>query len=149
MICAGFIEPAWLARDFWRLRYYTFCMTAQYKIEYINSIIEVRATGIPDRQSVSQMWKDIIEACKEHQCFSILGLSNMDRPLKLEDAIDHQAIFLEAGVTIDHRIAWVQLNPEAYAMNELVETVLLNRGLANGRLFADEFEARRWLERRA
>jgi len=123
-------------------------MAAQYTIDYINSIIEVQATGIPDRQSVSQMWKAIIDACKAHQCFSILGLSNFDEPLKLADAIDHQAIFLEAGVTIDHRIAWVQLNPKAYAMTELAETVLLNRGLINGRLFSDELDARRWLDRR-
>ena len=123
-------------------------MAAQYTIDYVNSIIEVQARGIPDRQSVSQMWKAIIEACKEHRCFSILGLSNFDQPLKLADAIDHQAIFLEAGVTIDHRIAWVQLNPKAYAMTELAETVLLNRGLVNGRLFSDELDARRWLDRR-
>jgi hypothetical protein len=120
-------------------------VAAQYKIDFVNSIIEVRVSGIPDRESVAQMWKDIIAASAEHKCLSVLGLSNMDRPLKLADAIDHQAIFLEAGVTIDHRIAWVQLNPAAYAMTELVETVLLNRGLANGRLFSDEFEARRWL----
>jgi hypothetical protein len=69
----------------------------------------------------------------------------LDQPLKLADAIDHQAIFLEAGVTIDHHIAWVQLNPEAYRMTEVAETVLLNRGQLNGRLFADELEARRWL----
>lgn len=123
-------------------------MAVNYTIELINSIIEVRASGIPDRQSVSQMWKDIIDACKAHQCFSILGLANFDQPLRLADAIDHQAIFLEAGVTIDHRIAWVQLNPEAYAMTELAETVLLNRGLVNGRLFRDELDARRWLDRR-
>lgn len=123
-------------------------MAVNYNIELINSTIEVQATGIPDRQSVSQMWKDIIDACKEHQCFSILGLSNFDQPLRIADAIDHQAIFLEAGVTIDHRIAWVQLNPEAYAMTELAETVLLNRGLANGRLFNNELDARRWLDKR-
>jgi hypothetical protein len=123
-------------------------MTAQFTIEYRNSIIEVQATGIPDRQSVSQMWKAIIEACRAHHSFSILGLSNFDEPLKLADAIDHQAIFLEAGVTIDHRIAWVQLNPKAYAMTELAETVLLNRGLINGRLFDNELDARRWLDRR-
>ena len=120
-------------------------MAAQYDIDHVHSIIEVRVTGIPDRESITQMWKDIVAASTEHQCLSILGLSDMDRPLKLADALDHQAIFLEAGVTIDHRIAWVQLNPDAYAMTELVETVLLNRGLANGRLFSDEFEARHWL----
>lgn len=123
-------------------------MAAQYSIEHIYSTIEVHVSGIPDRQSVSQMWKDIIVACAEYQCLSILGISNMDEPLKLADAIDHQAIFLEAGVTIDHRIAWVQLNPKAYKMTEVAESVLLNRGLVNGRLFTDEFEARRWLEGR-
>jgi hypothetical protein len=33
-------------------------------------------------------------------------------------------------------------------MTELAETVLLNRGLVNGRLFSDELDARRWLDRR-
>ena len=120
-------------------------MAVEYSIQCVNSVIEVRVGGIPDRASMSQMWKDIIAACTEHSCLSILGLTNMQRPMKLADAIDHQAIFLEAGVTIDHRIAWVQLNPEALAMTELAETVLLNRGLLNGRLFTDEYEARRWL----
>lgn len=120
-------------------------MVAKYSIEYVNSIIEVRAAGVPDRESVGQMWKDIIAACNEHSCFSILGIANMDQPLSLADAIDHQAIFLEAGVTIDYRIAWVQLNPEARKRSEVAETILLNRGMLNGRLFADEFEARRWL----
>jgi hypothetical protein len=123
-------------------------MTAAYSIAFVNSTIEVRATGIPDRESVTRMWKDIVAASAEHHCFSILGLSNMDRPLKLSDAIDHQAIFLEAGVTIDHRIAWVQLNPDALKMTEVAETILLNRGLLNGRLFSDEFEGRRWLASR-
>ena len=120
-------------------------MAAQYSIDYVNSIIEVRVTGVPDRQSIAQMWQDIIAACTEHQCFSILGLSNMDQPLKLADAIDHQAMFLEAGVTIDHRIAWAQLNPDTYKMAEVAETVLLNRGMVNGRLFTDELAARHWL----
>jgi len=120
-------------------------MAAEYTIEHVGSTIEVRVGGVPDRASVSQMWKDIVAACEANSCFSIIGLSNMDQPLKLADAIDHQAIFLEAGVTIDHRIAWVQLNPAAYKMTEVAETVLLNRGLVNGRLFSDEFVARRWL----
>lgn len=120
-------------------------MAAQYSIDYVNSTIEVRLSGIPDRQSISQMWKDIVAACEQHSCFFILGLAHLDKPVKLADAIDHQAIFLEAGVTIDHRIAWAQLNPEAVEMTRLAETVLLNRGLVNGRVFTDEFEARRWL----
>ena len=120
-------------------------MTARYSIDCAGSVIEVRVTGTPDRSSIAQMWKDIVAACAEHRCLSILGLSNMEKPLTLADAIDHQAIFLEAGVTIDHRIAWVQMNPEAVRMTVLVESVLLNRELANGRIFTNELEARKWL----
>jgi hypothetical protein len=120
-------------------------MTAVYSIECVDSVIEVRVSGTPDRSSIAQMWKDIVAACAEHRCLSILGLSDMEQPIKLADAIDHQAIFLEAGVTIDHRIAWVQMNPEAVRMNLLIESVLLNRGLANGRVFTNEMEARKWL----
>ena len=105
-------------------------------------------TGIPDRASLRQMWVDIIAATREFGCLYILGLARLDQPTKLADAIDHQAIFLEAGVTIDHRIAWVQLNPDAVEMSRLAETVLLNRGRVNGRVFTDEFEARRWLAAR-
>ena len=120
-------------------------MPIDYRIELRNGVIEVRVSGIPDRESTAQMWSDIIAACSRNNCLYILGISNLDKPQKLADAIDHQAIFLQAGVTIDHRIAWVQLNPDAVEMTRLAETVLLNRGMVNGRLFTDEYEARRWL----
>lgn len=123
-------------------------MAVQYTIEYRDSAIEVHVSGTPDRESLSQMWKDIIAATKEHNCLYILGLSNLDQPHKISDAIHHQAIFHEAGVTIDHRIAWVQLNPEAAKTTRIAETILLNRGMLNGRLFDDEFDARRWLAAR-
>ena len=120
-------------------------MATEYTIELREGVIEVHVTGVPDRASIAKMWHDIAAACKEEHCFSILGVSRLETPLKIADAIDHQAIFLEAGISIDHRIAWVQLNPEAYAMTQLAETILLNRGLANGRLFDDECAARHWL----
>ena len=120
-------------------------MAAIYAISCTDSIIEVRVTGTPDRVSIARMWQDIVAACKEHECRSILGLSDMEQPIKLADAIDHQAIFLEAGVTTDLRIAWVQLNPAAVRMNMLIESMLANRGLASGRVFTEEMIARKWL----
>ena len=123
-------------------------MAVQYTIEYRDSVIEVHVSGSPDRASSAQMWTDIVAATKEHGCLYILGLSNLEESHKISDAIDHQAIFLEAGVTIDHRIAWVQMNPAVVESTRLVETILLNRGMVNGRLFDDEFEARRWLAAR-
>lgn len=120
-------------------------MALDYLIEFKDGVVEVRVSGIPDRESNAQMWTDIVAACDRNECLYVLGISNLDRPQKIADAIDHQAIFLKAGVTIDHRIAWVQLNPDALEMTRLAETVLLNRGMVNGRLFTDKYEARRWL----
>lgn len=122
-------------------------MPARYSIKPTDSLIEVRVEGVPDRASITRMWKDIVTSCKEHGCMSVLGISDMEQPVKLADAIHHQVIFLEAGVTIDHRIAWVQLNPAAVRMNILSESILLNRGLVNGRVFTNEAEARKWLDR--
>lgn len=123
-------------------------MALQYTINFEDSTIVVRGSGTADRQSIAQLWQEIVAACKEHNCFYILGFSDLDKPLSITEAFDHQAIFLEAGVTIDHRIAWVDKNPQSLQRTQLVESVLLNRGLANGRVFTDEFEARRWLRNR-
>lgn len=120
-------------------------MPVEYTIEHKDSIVEVQVSGAPDRHSAARLWQDIAATCRDRQCYSVLGISNISAPLKIADAIDHQAIFLEAGITPDHRVAWVQLNPDAYAMAQLVETLLLNRGLVDCRLFDDALEARRWL----
>jgi hypothetical protein len=69
----------------------------------------------------------------------------MDNALTTMDAWRHQEIFAKAGVTRKIRIAWVDLNPDTFEITRFVETTLLNRGLVNGRLFADVREARQWL----
>ena len=62
------------------------------------------------------------------------------------DAFNHLNILEEVGITFQYRIAWVdQGTPTAKGL-EFVETVVVkNRGLVNGKLFADLEEARRWL----
>jgi len=122
-------------------------MALHYTIDLEDSTIVVRGGGTADKESITQLWREIVAACDQHSCLYILGFSDLDKPLSISNAFDHQAIFLEAGVTIDHRIAWVDENPESLRMIQLVESVLLNRGLANARVFSDEFEARRWLRK--
>ncbi|HQI25307.1 MAG TPA: hypothetical protein PLV15_10715, partial [Smithella sp.] len=66
--------------------------------------------------------------------------------LSTMDAFNHLNILEEVGITFQYRIAWVdQGTPTAKGL-EFVETVVVkNRGLVNGKLFADLEEARRWL----
>ena len=120
-------------------------MAVQYAIEFADTLIEVRVSGVPDRESVVQMWFDITAACRENECFRVLGLSKTERAIELQDALQYAKIFEKAGVTPEYRIAWVQANPAAFVMIELIVAMVRNRKLATGEVFKEEVEARRWL----
>ena len=120
-------------------------MAVQYTIAYESPHVVVRVSGVPDRESILQMWRDIATSCRENGCYKVLGLSATDRSVALEDALDFASIFEEARVTPDYRIAWVQSNQAAMVMIELISEMTRNRKLAESGVFSDEAEARRWL----
>ncbi len=85
-------------------------------------------------------------ACKEHNCFKILGENFTTNELSALDAFNHLKILEEVGLTVDYRIAWVNHDQATSRGLEFVETVVVkNRGLANGRLFPTVEEAKQWL----
>lgn len=106
--------------------------------------ILARITGNIGYAQILELWRGIIRACDEYQCFNILGISETE-PLSTMDAFGHEKIFRETGVSMKHRIAWVEKDPAAKKQLEFAETVLKNRGLVNGGLFADVSEAKAWL----
>ncbi|MDJ0710447.1 MAG: hypothetical protein QNJ14_08660 [Woeseiaceae bacterium] len=121
-------------------------MVAHYTIEFAGTYVEIRVSGIPDRDSSVKMWRDAANACRDNDCRKILGISMTERPIGLRDAIDYDSIFDEAGVTPEFRIAWVNENAAAEVMIRLIEEVLRNRKMVDARGFQDESEARRWLD---
>ena len=121
-------------------------MPVKYSIALVNSIVEVRVSGVADRESVTEMWTSIASACEKHQCNRILGFSNLERSLDLSDALEHDQIFVHAGIDQRHQIAWMQLNPATRVMTDLSATVARNKKITNIESFADEAEARRWLD---
>jgi hypothetical protein len=120
-------------------------MTYELTIVPMGDYLHVTASGELNYDNALDVWRRIVSACQEHGCYKVLGEQNMDNPLTTIEAFDHQKLFAEAGVTLGMRIAWVDLNPDTFEMTRFVETVLLNRGLVNGKLFTDVEEARRWL----
>ena len=120
-------------------------MAVQYAIEFADTHLEVSVSGVPDRESIVQMWFDITAACRENDCFRVLGLSSTERAIELKDALQYAKIFEQVGVTPNYRIAWVQANPASFVMIELIVEMLRNRKLAEGEVFKEEAEARRWL----
>ena len=120
-------------------------MSVQYAIEFADTHIEVRVGGDPDRESLVNMWREVVAACVENDCFDVLGLSTVERPTSLRDAIGYAKILEEAGVTPNTRVAWFNRNPAAIVMVELIAEVISNRRTAVACAFRNEAEARRWL----
>ncbi len=122
-------------------------MSLDYSITYEKSHVEVQVSGEGDYLSTDQMWKDIAAACQNNNCHNILGVANID-DRSSEHAYDHAVIFELAGMTNEYRIAWVELNTESKETARLVEAIVRNRGLADGRVFDNIREAKRWLSER-
>ncbi len=61
------------------------------------------------------------------------------------DSLNHAQLFKDFAITNRYRIAWAELNKEAIGNLKFLETVLLNRGMLNGKVFHDVEEAKRWL----
>ncbi len=119
-------------------------MGLEYSISYEQPYVEVRVRGEGDYLSTDKMWKDISAACRKNDCHKILGIANIEAR-SAEHAYDHAAIFEAAGMTAEYRIAWVENNASTVETAKLVEAVIRNRGLADGRVFDNLGEARRWL----
>lgn len=125
---------------------YAYVMPLKYSIKHENSLVRVSVTGSPDYLDLDRLWHDIVGHCKRHGCQKILGESRTEQ-WKNTDAYDHAAIFEAAGVTNDHRIAWVEQDPDASESIRLAQAVVNNRGFENARTFDNVADAKRWLDR--
>ncbi|MCC9606891.1 hypothetical protein LOC68_15595 [Blastopirellula sp. JC732] len=114
-------------------------------IEYMGGYLSVVATGADSVPRSLELWKQIVAACEEYDCYNILGQSRTGGEFSTMDAFKHIEIFREAGITWKHRIAWVAADPHKYEDLKFIETVLRNRALVNGHLFRTTEEARHWL----
>lgn len=120
-------------------------MSLDYEISVDESQIRVRTSGVFDYLKVYEMWERISATCKEHNCFKVLGRSNLQKPIPTMDAYDHLSIFESVGITPRHRIAWVADNSELIDKLRLAETVLRNRAALNIRVFESVNDGENWL----
>ena len=121
-------------------------MSLRYTITKEDSVISVRTEGVFDFVAAYEMWEEIVLTSTRQNCFRILGLSSLEKPLPAMDAYEHLGILESVGVTSDHRVAWVAENPILIDALRRAETVVKNRSDLVMRVFEDGGEARRWLE---
>ncbi len=123
-------------------------MAIRYEISHDEGLIRVQVFGLVDKPAARELWSAVVAACDAHNCFDILGSSELEQPLSTMVALAHAEIFTEVGITRRHRIAWVGEDTVSQDMLEFTETVLLNRGKLTGGLFATVEEAKQWLYRK-
>ena len=114
-------------------------------VEYRGDHVYACITGKDNYEISLNLWRRIIATCEEYECYNILGESRTEK-MSTADSYDHYKIFRLAGVTLNHRIAWVPYGDEDQIEQiHFIETVLRSHGLVNGAVFPNIEEARRWL----
>ena len=119
-------------------------MDNEFIITFEGDYIKVHSNGDKDLEFSTRQWTAVVEACRAHDCFRVLGIGNTTKPQETMDGFEHARLWRELGIDSKYRIAWVELNPEAVDAVYFIETVLYNRGL-RVRLFPTEDEAKDWL----
>ena len=121
-------------------------MGYEMDVTFEGEFLRVNVTAEDDYETSLKFFTELAQACKEYKCLNILVISN-STPLKTMEAFDHAKILEEVGFTHKHRLAWVEMNPNAREMDKFIETVLVNRNVIQVQVFSNEAEAKQWLLR--
>lgn len=115
-------------------------------VEFKGDYIHVRHYGRNNYEISLDLWQRVTALCNQYNCFNILGENYTTEELSIMDAFNHLKILELVGLTLQHRVAWVNHVQETAKGIEFVETVVVkNRGLVNGGIFPNVEEAKRWL----
>jgi hypothetical protein len=120
-------------------------MTYEMSVAFTGEYVEARSTGDKSYQTAVALWTEITRVCAENHCYKVLGIGHSTTAMPTMDSVKHEQLFKDFAITLNYKIAWVELNREALDSIRFLENFLLNRGLVNGRLFHDVDEARQWL----
>ena len=123
-------------------------MSLRYSLNKEDSFIDVRTEGVFSFLEAYEMWEEIATACAKHDCYHIVGESNLDKPLPAADAYEHLAMLESVGINKKHRIAWIAGRPDLFDNLRVAETVIRNRSPLDMRVFMKRKEALQWIQQR-
>ena len=119
-------------------------MKAEFSVSFEGDHIKASSVGDKTVEFAERVWSEIAATCDRHSCYRVLGVAESTTPMTPFEGYDHAKLFRNVGISDTHRIAWVELNPDALDTIRFIETVLTNRGF-RVRAFSDVDEARAWL----
>jgi hypothetical protein len=119
-------------------------MSYEMDVTFEGDHLYLHVTAEDSYETSLKFFGDLIGECRKCDCERILVVSDTT-PLTTMAAYDHHEILSNVGFTFSHRIAWVEINPEAREMDKFIEDVLVNRCIIQVKIFSDESEAKQWL----
>jgi hypothetical protein len=118
-----------------------------YSIDPEDTVIRLTTSGNFDYLRALQMWREVIAACKEANCFKILTISNVINPLPTAEVFNSSDFFTSVGLDNRFQLAVVTENPDVHESHQVAATALKTKGSFAASAFSNEREARRWLEK--
>lgn len=119
-------------------------MESRFTVTFQGDHVRIETDAEKNLDYATALWTEVVGVCAEHDCYSVLAVSNAPGPMPILDGYFHAELFRELKIDGKFRIAWAELNEDARHATFFVETVLFNRGLP-GKVFATEKEAKQWL----
>jgi len=120
-------------------------MSYEMSVVFAGEYVLAHSIGDKSYQTAVALWRQITKVCDQHNCYKVLGIAESTTAMPIMDSMNHAQLFKDFAITTKYRIAWVELNVKARGNLKFLETVLLNRGLLNGKTFDDVEEAKQWL----
>jgi hypothetical protein len=120
-------------------------MTYEMSVTFKGDYVEARSVGDKSYETAVALWREITRVCAEQNCYKVLGIAESSTAMPVMDSMQHAQLFKDFAITNRYRIAWAELNKDAFGNLKFLETVLFNRGMLNGRAFDNVEEAKQWL----
>jgi len=120
-------------------------MSYEMSVVFTGEYVLAHSIGDKSYQTAVALWRQITKVSNQHSCYKVLGIAESTTAMPIMDSMNHAQLFKDFEITNKYRIAWVELNPKALGNLKFLESVLINRGILNGKTFDNVEEAKQWL----
>lgn len=117
----------------------------QIDITINDQYIEVESYGDKTYQHAVDKWSEIKSVGEKENIYKVLGVSITQKPISVENSLDHPNLIREVGLNEPFKIAWVELNKTHFERYRFTESNLHENGIKFIQLFETKEEALEWL----
>jgi len=119
-----------------------------YSITVSDSVVRLKTSGTFEHLAALQMWVEVIAACEENDCFKVLAISHLERPLPTSEVFNSSEFFASVGLDHKYRLAVVTKDAAVHESHQIAASALRIHDMQAqfpAAAFDNERDARLWL----